>query len=181
LLSGKIQPLLQIQRQRSKSTVVGKTLKNLADVGDPERALEAGSNFAQAFREQKQYLPRDSLRFKPPAQFFRRQSSNPNQFSAAGLAGRYGNGRAGHSKKICEKFDAGLIRPSIERRRSHRQFQGITDDSSNRILLRVRMYLNHENGPSNSIADWNHEAAPANISTRQLSPDEGTSSLLLTR
>ena len=69
LLSGEIQPLLQIESKRSKSPVVGKTLKNLADVGDPERTLEASSNFTQAFREQKRYLPwklRASRALRPP-------------------------------------------------------------------------------------------------------------------
>ena len=51
LLGGEIQLLLQIQGERSKRPVVGKTLENFGDVGDPERLLEPGADFLEALRE----------------------------------------------------------------------------------------------------------------------------------
>jgi hypothetical protein len=48
---------VQIARQRCEGGVVGKPLKEFADVGDPERALKARANFVEAFREgQKSFL-----------------------------------------------------------------------------------------------------------------------------
>jgi len=56
LLGGEVQFFLEVDGQRGERAVVGEALEDFADVGDPERTLEASSNFAQAFREQKRYL-----------------------------------------------------------------------------------------------------------------------------
>ena len=56
LLSGKIQPLLQVQGERRKSSVVGKTLEDLADVGNPEGPLEASANLVTSVQKKSKRL-----------------------------------------------------------------------------------------------------------------------------
>jgi len=45
LLCGETQLSLQIERQRGERAVIGEALEDFADVGDPERPLEAVANF----------------------------------------------------------------------------------------------------------------------------------------
>ena len=49
LFGGEIQFLLQVQGERSKGSVVGKTFENLADVRDPEGSFEAGADLLETF------------------------------------------------------------------------------------------------------------------------------------
>ena len=70
LLGGKIQFLLQIESKGGKGTIVRKTLKDLADIGDPEGRLEAGADLLQTFGKCQKWLPDSTistpiLRFSP--------------------------------------------------------------------------------------------------------------------
>jgi len=42
---------MEVQPKRGESAVVGEALENLADVGDPEGALEAGADFVETLAE----------------------------------------------------------------------------------------------------------------------------------
>ena len=60
LFHSKIQGFVKIARQRCERGIVGKSLKEFADIGDPERALEPGANLLQAFgKSQKRLLVAD--------------------------------------------------------------------------------------------------------------------------
>src|SRR5579863_6732786 len=50
--------------------------------------------------------------------FFGTQPSHSNHFIATALAGRNGNGITRNPQKFCKEFDAGFIRPAVNRRGS---------------------------------------------------------------
>ena len=58
LFHSEVQSLMKITGERRERGVVREPLKELADVGDPERTLEAGANFAQAARKKLKLAPR---------------------------------------------------------------------------------------------------------------------------
>src|SRR5439155_72330 len=51
-----------------------------------------------------------------PSNFFGGKSNDPNYFSAAVVAGRYGNGGTRELQKFCQEFDASLIGAAFDRR-----------------------------------------------------------------
>ena len=51
LLHVEVQSLVQVAREHGEYRVVGKPLEKLADIGDPEWALESGANLVESFRE----------------------------------------------------------------------------------------------------------------------------------
>ena len=47
---------MQVARKRCERSVVGKPLKEFADVSDPEGSLKASANFVQAIRKGQKWL-----------------------------------------------------------------------------------------------------------------------------
>ena len=69
---------MKIAGQRSERGVVGEPLKQLADIGDPERPLEARANLAQTFGKSQKWLLNLSRKF-----VLCRNSRDANHFNPA--------------------------------------------------------------------------------------------------
>src|ERR1700719_2106560 len=99
--------------------------------------------------------PLTALHSNRSAYFVRRHSRDANDLIPTGLAGRYGNGRARNLQKICEEFDAGLIGPTVDRRRSQSQFKRAAELADICVFLRARVNFDCEATSSRSVANRN--------------------------
>jgi hypothetical protein len=87
--------------------------------------------------------------------FFWRYPSHTNHFPVATLAGRYGNGGARNLQEIREEFDAGFIRPAIDRRRGYRELESIANFTGDGILPGTRMDFHGEGHAGWGLLDKN--------------------------
>src|SRR3954471_6864823 len=99
---------MQVARQGGESGVKTYAFKNLADIGDPERALEAGADVLPALGNAQWDLL--ALRFLQTLFDLRgRKAADANHFISAGFAGGYGNRRTRNSQKFCEESNTSVI------------------------------------------------------------------------
>jgi hypothetical protein len=75
------------------------------------------------------------------------QSCHTDDFSATGLAGRYGNGGTRNLQKICQEFYTGLVGTVVRRRGGERQLERVAEFASDSIFLGVRVNFNGEVTP----------------------------------
>jgi len=79
-----------------------------------------------------------------------------DDFIAAGLAGRNGNGRSRRLQKFREEFDAGGIGPAVDGRRGQGDSQRIGEFASDGVLFCARMNFDREGDGGEAIVDRNH-------------------------
>jgi len=179
LFHAKIQRLMKIACQRCERGVVRKPLKQFADIGDPERALETGANLVQAFRKgQKRLLgPVAGSDRQSPPDFFRGDSNDMNDLVPAGLAGRYGNGGTWNLQKICEEFNAGFIGPSFHGRSGQGHFQRIPELAGDGVLPGTRVDFDCKRAAGRRVVNGDHQnrlpTQSARRKTKQQTPQPG--------
>jgi len=99
----------------------------------------------------------DALPSNTSAYFVSRHSRHANNFIPASVAGRYGNGRTGHIQKIRQEFDAGLVRPTVDRRRGQSQFQRIAQFAGDGVFPGPGLNSDREGSTNRRFANRNHE------------------------
>ena len=99
---------------------------------------------ARTLLSTKQRIEPARVQPQPIPQLLRRESRHANDFVAAGLAGRNGNGRSGHLQKFCEEFDAGFVGAAFDGRSGQGDFQRIAEFAGDGVLLRAGMNLDGE-------------------------------------
>ena len=87
------------------------------------------------------------------------KSNDPNYFSAAAVAGRYGNGGARKLQKICEEFDAGLICAAFDWRGGKREFDRVAKLTGDGVLSGTRVHFDGEGCTRWSVVDGDHKKA----------------------
>src|ERR1019366_2445539 len=159
LFRGKFQDFMEIARQRSERRVIGKSLEQLADVGDPERALEAHANVAPTLRKAQNVLLDGNLAPGGLQPLFDLCGGDPvhtNDFVPAAFPGGYRNRRTRHIQNFGQKFNASLVGAAFHWRRSQGQLQCVADFTPDGVLLCPGMNLHLKGCAGWRIADGNH-------------------------
>lgn len=95
------------------------------------------------------------------AHVFGRHSRHADNFIAAALAGRNGNGRSRHLQKFCEKLDAGFVGSAFDRRGGEREFERIADFACDRILFGARMNSDRKRDTVFSLVNGDQDVSAA--------------------
>ncbi len=119
LLRRETQGFVQIARQRRERRVVGKPLEQLADVGDPERTLEAGANVVPTLGKAQMVLLRTQLK----RNFHHR---------------RHGGHGGNPNRKLLRVLRASVVNPFLPSAEEHAQFffhlRGLHARNANQFL-----------------------------------------------
>src|ERR1019366_1953676 len=154
---------MQIARQRGERRIIRKALEQLADVGDPEGALEAHANVAPTLRKAQNALlnqlsviscqlpvgictpvvrPSWLLTtgyFQPRFDLCGGEPAHADDFISAAFPGGYRNRRTWHIQNFSQESDASQVGPSFYWRCSQGEFQRVANLAGDGVLLRPGM------------------------------------------